>query len=98
MHGRLVDLPAVTNKSKILKVILTKEELSDNVDFNAIAHMTGGFSGSDLKVCIFQNLRVNDSYRLVRELVKNDKVCLVHMLQIIRNALISIELGVCENA
>ncbi|GFP80315.1 proteasome-activating nucleotidase [Phtheirospermum japonicum] len=82
----MVDLPDVTNRSKILKVILTKEELSDDVDFNAIAHMTGGFSGCDLKVCIFQNLCVTAAYHPVRELVKNDKVCLVHMLQIIRNA------------
>ncbi|GFP90183.1 ATPase family aaa domain-containing protein 1-a [Phtheirospermum japonicum] len=44
-----IDLPDVTNRSKILKVVLAKEELSDDVDFEAIAHMTNGFSGSDLK-------------------------------------------------
>ncbi|GFQ01759.1 hypothetical protein PHJA_002319800 [Phtheirospermum japonicum] len=37
------------NKSKILRVILAKEELWDDVDVDAIAYMTDGFSGSDLK-------------------------------------------------
>ncbi|GFP79550.1 hypothetical protein PHJA_000098500 [Phtheirospermum japonicum] len=41
-------LPDVT-KSKILKVILAKDKLSDDVDFNVIAHMTSCFSGRDLK-------------------------------------------------
>ncbi|GFP85611.1 hypothetical protein PHJA_000704800 [Phtheirospermum japonicum] len=49
----MVDWPNVTNRSKILKVILAKEELSDVVDFDASAHMTNVFSSSDLKVCIF---------------------------------------------
>ncbi|KAE8697910.1 universal stress protein A-like protein-like [Hibiscus syriacus] len=34
---------------KILIVILAKEELSPNVDLEAIANMTDGYSGSDLK-------------------------------------------------
>ncbi|KAL3643116.1 hypothetical protein CASFOL_013931 [Castilleja foliolosa] len=46
----MVDLPDTTNRSKILKVILAKEKLSDDFDFNAIAHITDGFSGSDLKL------------------------------------------------
>ncbi|KAL0351134.1 UNVERIFIED_CONTAM: Spastin [Sesamum radiatum] len=45
----MVHLPDFPNRSKILKVILGKEDLSRDVDFNAIAHMTDGFSGSDLK-------------------------------------------------
>ncbi|GFP98969.1 ATPase family aaa domain-containing protein 1 [Phtheirospermum japonicum] len=64
----MVNWDDVSNRSKILKVILAKEELSDDVDFNAIAHMTDGFSGSDLK-----NLCVTAAYCPVREFLKNDK-------------------------
>ncbi|KAI3457844.1 hypothetical protein Pfo_014507 [Paulownia fortunei] len=64
----MVNLPDIPNRSKILKVILAKEDLSRDVDFNAIAHMTDGFSGSDLK-----NLCVAAVYRPVREILKKDK-------------------------
>ncbi|GFP98971.1 ATPase family aaa domain-containing protein 1 [Phtheirospermum japonicum] len=64
----MVNWDDVSNRSKILKVILAKEELSDDVDFNAIAHMTDGFSGSDLK-----NLCVTAAYCPVREFLNNDK-------------------------
>ncbi|KAK6155398.1 hypothetical protein DH2020_009646 [Rehmannia glutinosa] len=64
----MVNLPDITNRSKILKVILAKEDLSGDVDFDSIAHMTDGFSGSDLK-----NLCVAAAYRPVREIVKKDK-------------------------
>ncbi|GFP88902.1 hypothetical protein PHJA_001033900 [Phtheirospermum japonicum] len=63
----MVDLLDVT-KSKVLKVILAKDELSNDVDFNVIANMTNCFAGSDIK-----NLCVTAAYRPVRELVKNDK-------------------------
>ncbi|KAK4417892.1 Spastin [Sesamum alatum] len=64
----MVHLPDVPNRSKILKVILAEEDLSRDVDFNAIAHMTDGFSGSDLK-----NLCVAAAYRPVREILEKDK-------------------------
>lgn len=48
----MVNLPDAPNRAKILKVILAKEELSTDVDFDAIANMTDGYSGSDLKVII----------------------------------------------
>lgn len=49
--GRLmVNLPDAPNRSKILKVILAKEDLSPDIDLDAIANMTDGYSGSDLKV------------------------------------------------
>ena len=47
----MVNLPDATNRSKILSVILSKEEISRDVDLEAIANMTDGYSGSDLKVC-----------------------------------------------
>ncbi|MBA0736500.1 hypothetical protein Gogos_010049 [Gossypium gossypioides] len=46
----MVNLPDAPNREKILRVILAKEELSPNVDLEAIANMTDGYSGSDLKV------------------------------------------------
>lgn len=46
----MVNLPDAANRAKILKVILAKEELSPDVDFDAVASMTEGYSGSDLKV------------------------------------------------
>lgn len=46
----MVNLPDATNREKILRVILAKEDLADDVDFEALANMTDGYSGSDLKV------------------------------------------------
>ena len=46
----MVNLPDATNRSKILSVILSKEEMAPDVDLEAIANMTDGYSGSDLKV------------------------------------------------
>lgn len=47
----MVNLPDAQNREKILRVILAKEELAPNVDLEAVAGMTEGYSGSDLKVC-----------------------------------------------
>lgn len=46
----MVNLPDAPNRAKILKVILAKEDLSSDVDLGAVASMTDGYSGSDLKV------------------------------------------------
>ena len=46
----MVNLPDAANRAKILKVILAKEDLSPDVDFDAVASMSDGYSGSDLKV------------------------------------------------
>lgn len=46
----MVNLPDAPNRTKILQVILEKEELSPDVDFDVISRMTDGYSGSDLKV------------------------------------------------
>ncbi|KAJ4847441.1 hypothetical protein Tsubulata_030684 [Turnera subulata] len=45
----MVNLPDAPNRDKILRVILSKEELAPDVDLEAIANMTDGYSGSDLK-------------------------------------------------
>lgn len=48
----MVNLPDAWNRLKILKVILAKEDISPDVDLVAIANMTDGYSGSDLKVIL----------------------------------------------
>ncbi|KAL0884336.1 hypothetical protein Bca101_008317 [Brassica carinata] len=45
----MVNLPDSANRSKILSVILAKEEMAEDVDLEAIANITDGYSGSDLK-------------------------------------------------
>jgi ATP-dependent Zn protease len=47
----MVNLPDASSREKILKLILSKEELATDVDLQSLANMTDGFSGSDLKVC-----------------------------------------------
>ncbi|KAF9668010.1 hypothetical protein SADUNF_Sadunf15G0082300 [Salix dunnii] len=61
----MVNLPDVPNRAKILKVILAKEDLSPDVDFDAVASMTDGYSGSDLKVLAF----VPSLNKLIREMI-----------------------------
>lgn len=46
----MVNLPDAPNRKKILGVILAKEDLADDVDLDALANLTDGYSGSDLKV------------------------------------------------
>ncbi|CAI9104921.1 OLC1v1003712C1 [Oldenlandia corymbosa var. corymbosa] len=64
----MVNLPDAPNREKILKVILSKEELSPNVDLEAIANMTEGYSGSDLK-----NLCVTAAHCPIREILEKEK-------------------------
>lgn len=49
----MVNLPDAANREKILRVILAKEELAPDMDLEAVANMTDGYSGSDLKVLFF---------------------------------------------
>lgn len=49
----MVNLPDAPNREKILGVILAKEELASDIGLEAIANMTDGYSGSDLKVDIY---------------------------------------------
>eukprot|EP00668_Euglena_longa_P002881 GGOE01003371.1.p1 GENE.GGOE01003371.1~~GGOE01003371.1.p1 ORF type:complete len:1002 (-),score=303.64 GGOE01003371.1:246-2882(-) len=61
----LVDVPSEENRRKILEVILKEETLAEDVDLTAIAKMTSGYSGSDLK-----QLCVVAAYRPVREFLQ----------------------------
>ncbi|XWS31706.1 hypothetical protein CRYUN_Cryun23aG0099200 [Craigia yunnanensis] len=64
----MVNLPDAPNREKILRVILAKEELSSNVDLEAIANMVDGYSGSDLK-----NLCVTAAHCPIREILEKEK-------------------------
>ncbi|KAJ8752256.1 hypothetical protein K2173_003892 [Erythroxylum novogranatense] len=49
----MVNLADAPNREKILKVILAKEDLAPDVDLEAVANMTEGYSESDLKnLCV----------------------------------------------
>ncbi|XP_009375231.2 uncharacterized protein LOC103964067 isoform X2 [Pyrus x bretschneideri] len=64
----MVNLPDAPNRAKILKVILAKEDLSPTIDFDAIASMTDGYSGSDLK-----NLCVTSAHCPIKEILEKEK-------------------------
>ena len=46
----MVGLPEKNNREKILRAILEKESVADDLDYDELATMTEGYSGSDLKV------------------------------------------------
>ncbi|CAI0424844.1 unnamed protein product [Linum tenue] len=64
----MVNLPDAPNREKILKVILAKEELGGDVDMEAVASITDGYSGSDLK-----NLCVTAAHCPIREILEKEK-------------------------
>jgi SpoVK/Ycf46/Vps4 family AAA+-type ATPase len=64
----MVDLPDAENRQKIIKVILAKEDLAPGFDFKAVADITEGFSGSDLK-----NLCIAAAYIPIREILDKEK-------------------------
>ncbi|KAF3654657.1 hypothetical protein FXO37_16365, partial [Capsicum annuum] len=55
-------------RAKILKVILAKEDLAQDVDLESVASMTDGHSGSDLK-----NLYATAAYRPIRDILEKEK-------------------------
>lgn len=64
----MVNLPDLSNRAKILRVVLAKEELASDVDLEALASMTDGYSGSDLK-----NLCVTAAHCPIREILQKEK-------------------------
>nr|KYP74210.1 ATPase family AAA domain-containing protein 1 [Cajanus cajan] len=64
----MVNLPDAPNREKILRVILAKEDLAPDVDFESMANMTDGYSGSDLK-----NLCVTAAHCPIREILEKEK-------------------------
>ncbi|KAF3680423.1 Katanin p60 ATPase-containing subunit [Capsicum annuum] len=64
----MINLPDAPNREKILKVILAKEDLAQDVDLESIANMTNGYSESDLK-----NLCVTAAYQPIRDILEKEK-------------------------
>mmetsp|Transcript_18668 Transcript_18668/g.47844 ORF Transcript_18668/g.47844 Transcript_18668/m.47844 type:complete len:471 (-) Transcript_18668:218-1630(-) len=64
----LVDLPDVSNRVTILRVILKDEELEPEFDFEALAALTEGYTGSDLR-----NLCIAAAYRPIRDFLEAEK-------------------------
>lgn len=64
----MVGLPDKDNRERILRTILEKEAVADDLDFAELANLTEGFSGSDLK-----NLCTVAAYRPIRELMKEEQ-------------------------
>ncbi|XP_010556748.1 PREDICTED: uncharacterized protein LOC104825975 [Tarenaya hassleriana] len=64
----MVNLPDAVNREKILRVIMSKEEMSPYMDLEALANMTNGYSGSDLK-----NLCVTAAHLPIREILEKEK-------------------------
>ncbi|KAM0897833.1 hypothetical protein ACQ4PT_022296 [Festuca glaucescens] len=64
----MVNLPDASSREKILKLILSKEELAADVDLQALANMTDGFSGSDLK-----SLCLAATQRPIREIIHREE-------------------------
>ncbi|XP_020099700.1 uncharacterized protein LOC109718093 isoform X2 [Ananas comosus] len=64
----MVNLPDASNREKIMRVILAKEDLASDVDLEAVANITDGYSGSDLK-----NLCVTAAHRPIREILEKEK-------------------------
>lgn len=52
----MVGLPSVENREKILRTLLSKEKVDEDLDFHELATMTEGYSGSDLKVVSYSVL------------------------------------------
>ncbi|KAF9678664.1 hypothetical protein SADUNF_Sadunf07G0058600 [Salix dunnii] len=63
-----VDLPDAENRMKILRIILNRENLEPDFQFDKLANATEGYSGSDLK-----NLCIAAAYRPVEELLEQEK-------------------------
>ncbi|XP_044493531.1 uncharacterized protein LOC123216929 isoform X2 [Mangifera indica] len=63
-----VDLPDAKNRLKILNIFLAQEKLEPNFQFQELACVTEGYSGSDLK-----NLCIAAAYRPVQELLEEEK-------------------------
>ncbi|MED6218478.1 hypothetical protein PIB30_026950 [Stylosanthes scabra] len=62
-----VDLPDAENRMKILRIFLAQENLDPNFEYDKLANLTEGYSGSDLK-----NLCVAAAYRPVQELIEQE--------------------------
>lgn len=73
----MVGLPTLESRELILRSLLSKEKAEEGIDYKELATITEGYSGSDLKVCLFLYgilepmlwPSVNLSY------ISNDRIC-----------------------
>ncbi|XP_030382284.1 ATPase family AAA domain-containing protein 1-B [Scaptodrosophila lebanonensis] len=65
----LIGLPTEIQRNEILKLILATEEVDVNVDYNRLAKLTNGFSGSDLR----EMCRNASVYRMRQFMRANDR-------------------------
>ncbi|XP_028217209.1 ATPase family AAA domain-containing protein 1-A-like [Glycine soja] len=65
----MVGPPYVENMEKILRTLLAKEKVDNELEFKELATMTEGYTGSDLK-----NLCTIAAYRPVRELIQQERL------------------------
>ncbi|KAE9616430.1 putative microtubule-severing ATPase [Lupinus albus] len=63
-----IDLPDAENRMKILRIVLAQESLVPDFEYDELAKLTEGYSGSDLK-----NLCIAAAYRPVQELIEEEK-------------------------
>lgn len=70
-----MELPDAESRSQILKVILRKTTLSDDVDLVRLARMTNGYSGKDLKVKFLFILCYDVSAKVIRTHIYSLLVC-----------------------
>eukprot|EP00028_Trichosphaerium_sp_Am-I-7-wt_P010001 CAMPEP_0168536988 /NCGR_PEP_ID=MMETSP0405-20121227/19995_1 /TAXON_ID=498012 /ORGANISM="Trichosphaerium sp, Strain Am-I-7 wt" /LENGTH=1003 /DNA_ID=CAMNT_0008565335 /DNA_START=399 /DNA_END=3410 /DNA_ORIENTATION=+ len=63
----LVDLPDIENRRKIFEVVLRAEVVEKDLDYEELAKMTEGYSGSDIR-----NLCVAAAYQPIREIMKRE--------------------------
>ncbi|KAL5551947.1 hypothetical protein UlMin_002123 [Ulmus minor] len=65
----MVGLPSAENREMILRTLLAKEKVEEQLDFKELGTMTEGYSGSDLK-----NFCTTAAYRPVRELIQQERL------------------------
>lgn len=53
MFRIMVGLPPMESREMILKSLLSKEKIEEGLEYKELAMLTEGYSGSDLKVCMF---------------------------------------------
>ncbi|OIW08832.1 hypothetical protein TanjilG_16413 [Lupinus angustifolius] len=63
-----IDLPDAENRMKILRIVLAQENLVPDFEYDKLAKLTEGYSGSDLK-----NLCIAAAYRPVQELIEEEE-------------------------
>ena len=64
----MVDLPDCTQREQILRVICEGEEIEESFEYEALARITEGYSGSDLR-----NLCVAAAYVPIREILEEER-------------------------